>query len=448
MKEPSIEYLRNKLFREREVVKDYPDFVRSLREKYPDINKFVEKCYLYFNKMERPQCYCGNPVKFKTFDKGYNKYCSGKCSSNSPDWRKKVQDTLLKNYGVKHIMHSPELKGRFKKTMLERYGVEHALQDPELLNKAKQTNLERHGVENPMQNEEIKEKIRQTNLERYGVEVPCLSPTIREKIKRTNQKRYGTPWGFGCKKVQEKIKQTNRERYGSEHPTQNKEIINKVQLSIRQRFLEDNKVGVIGYTEDGNWIVECPHPECKLCKEKTFVTSSDPYMNRLAHGTEVCTRIQPKWSQDSTGERELFEYVSSIYTETIERSWRGLYFDNDRPKEIDIYIPSLSLGIEYNGICFHNLDIKSKDYHFKKWKAAKELDIRLITIWDFQWDNDREGVEEFIKKVLEGDKEVRYGDRVDGMSYNDWVKTDLEDIVLEEQTYEQWTYVDCGKIKQ
>ena len=51
-----------------------------------------------------------------------------------------------------------------------------------------------------------------------------------------------------------------------------------------------------------------------------------------------------------------------------------------KPLELDIYIPSKQLAIEYCGIYWHTEDKKERNAHFNKYLACKNKDIQLITI--------------------------------------------------------------------
>lgn len=51
------------------------------------------------------------------------------------------------------------------------------------------------------------------------------------------------------------------------------------------------------------------------------------------------------------------------------------------PKELDIYIPSLKIAIEFNGNYFHSDVFKDKNYHSDKTKACAEKGIQLIHVW-------------------------------------------------------------------
>ena len=60
------------------------------------------------------------------------------------------------------------------------------------------------------------------------------------------------------------------------------------------------------------------------------------------------------------------------------------------PYELDIYIPSISLAIEYNGTYWHSIENGvDKDYHLNKSLLCREKNIRLIHIYEFE-DYDRQ----------------------------------------------------------
>lgn len=67
----------------------------------------------------------------------------------------------------------------------------------------------------------------------------------------------------------------------------------------------------------------------------------------------------------------------------------GIIIHNDRkvlrPKEIDIYLPDLKIGIEYNGLYWHSIKNGTDKYcHRNKSIACRKLDIRLIHIFEFE----------------------------------------------------------------
>ena len=71
-----------------------------------------------------------------------------------------------------------------------------------------------------------------------------------------------------------------------------------------------------------------------------------------------------------------------------------------RNREIDIYIPSLKLGIEYNGLRWHSEEFgKDKNYHLDKLNKCNEQGINLIQIFADEWVNHREICESKLKQI-------------------------------------------------
>lgn len=55
------------------------------------------------------------------------------------------------------------------------------------------------------------------------------------------------------------------------------------------------------------------------------------------------------------------------------------------PKELDIFIPSKNLAVEYCGDYWHTEHKRGKSTHYEKWKLCKEKNIQLITIFESQF---------------------------------------------------------------
>lgn len=266
---------------EKHVRNNFPEFYEFIIHNYPEELTWTEKLYWYYHGLtEKPKCIeCGGPIKFKNFDKGYYQYCSHKCCFSSPirmqrmndtiikkygvsnvsqldSIKKKKEETLEKHYGVRHLLQSKEYQQQLKETMIEKYGVEYAHQSQEIkaktrqtnleryggvgfestiLNeKSRQTNLERYGVENPYQLPEVVENRKRACLEKFGTENPFLSDTFKEQLKQYNLDKYGVEYAIQSEEVREKIKQTNLERYGVENPS----VINEIKEKVKQTNLE------------------------------------------------------------------------------------------------------------------------------------------------------------------------------------------------------------------
>lgn len=159
----------------------------------------------------------------------------------------KQEQTMLKNYGVKHALQNKEILNKQIQTNVERYGVEHAMQSMEIQEKFKQTCLVKYGCENPFQDEEVKEKIKQTNIKNLGVENPNQNKEVQEKKKQTNLERYGTEYPMQSEEIKEKAKQTCLEIYGVENCFSHPDIIQKVKDTMQEKY------GVDYYSQTDEW---------------------------------------------------------------------------------------------------------------------------------------------------------------------------------------------------
>lgn len=88
----------------------------------------------------------------------------------------------------------------------------------------------------------------------------------------------------------------------------------------------------------------------------------------------------------SNAEQLLYEYIKSIYPGEIKRHVKNLLKESSgKYYEIDIYLPALKIGVEYNGLYWHSEFQKEKSYHFTKSKLADDQGIRLINIYEDEW---------------------------------------------------------------
>ena len=103
----------------------------------------------------------------------------------------------------------------------------------------------------------------------------------------------------------------------------------------------------------------------------------------------------------SKGEQELYDVVLKMCPDAVQSDHSVL-----GRRELDIYIPSKKIAIEFNGVYWHSDKIKPKKYHYDKWKDCKEKGIRLIQILDIDWKNNREKMLSIIKHAI-GNNDLR-----------------------------------------
>lgn len=97
----------------------------------------------------------------------------------------------------------------------------------------------------------------------------------------------------------------------------------------------------------------------------------------------------------SNQEIEIYNFCKTI-SKTAEQSNRSVIY----PYEIDIYIPDLKIGIEYNGLYWHSNAVINKNYHLKKLELAKSKGIKLIQIFEDEYINNKELVLKKIRHIL------------------------------------------------
>jgi G:T-mismatch repair DNA endonuclease (very short patch repair protein) len=144
------------------------------------------------------------------------------------------------------------------------------------------------------------------------------------------------------------------------------------------------------------------HPVLITCKVHGDFTLGMAQWHYL-HMTS-CTGC-PKCSNSGTSmqEQELAAFVKSLELTILE---------NDRtiikPYEIDIVVPELKIGIEYNGLYWHSEQAgKTKTYHLDKLNKATEAGYRLIQIFENEWTHKKEIVKNRIRHILGKDNSIR-----------------------------------------
>lgn len=119
----------------------------------------------------------------------------------------------------------------------------------------------------------------------------------------------------------------------------------------------------------------------------------------------------------SKGETEILEYIHSILpldTQVLSSDRKAI------GKELDIYIPSKNIAIEFNGVYWHS-DKNPKitqTYHYDKWLLCKQQGIQLIQIWEDEWALKQEVVKSMLAHKLNASTSPRVSGR----------KTNVEEI--------------------
>lgn len=95
----------------------------------------------------------------------------------------------------------------------------------------------------------------------------------------------------------------------------------------------------------------------------------------------------------SKKELELFDFTQKHSKEEVCKKKIGKY-------ELDIYIPSKRIGIEFNGTYWHSTEKKEKDYHKEKLSFMIENGIIMYSLWEY-WG--LETCKQIILEILDND---------------------------------------------
>ena len=118
-----------------------------------------------------------------------------------------------------------------------------------------------------------------------------------------------------------------------------------------------------------------------------FIQRANDHLN--GHGCPHCGNNISKM------EDEICQFLEELNVE-YERNNRTILDGS----EIDILIPSKSLGIEYDGLKWHSEEFKPNNYHINKTEECCKNGIRLIHIYEDEWLNKKEIIKDKIMSAL------------------------------------------------
>jgi hypothetical protein len=228
----------------------------------------------------------------------------------------------------------------------------------EISKKSMATCKERYGVENVFQNEQIKQRSRKTMLTKYGNISPVKVPILRAKINATMIKKFGVPWAMMANKVKHKSKNSHLKNWGS--------------CYAQSHFTE--KTLTILY-----------NPE--LLKKEILANGFKQTAINLNCHISYLHRLDRDYVLGlSNINTSSYEKDISLFLQSYDINHMTSNKDILKGKELDIYIPSHKLAIEFDGLYWHS-ELKDKNNYYHKDKTIKcqENNIQLIHIFEDEW---------------------------------------------------------------
>ena len=317
---------------------------------------------------------CGRETKFTDrLNRGYYTHCSKKCTANDAKTVSKRKATSLELHGSEGYNNHEQTS----RTKLERYG------DPNYANgdQIRATKKERYGIQgfnNP-------EKRKATKLEKYG----ATNFVNSEKCAQTKLERYGSSTYNNSAKMQE----TKILKYGMPN------FVNpdKSAATVKTNTISKYQKWVTGQCEILDYNSPTFHCRCLKCGNEFDILINTGFYRLFRFGIGWCTNCNPAEPSRSKEEQSLCSYVASLVGEENVRSSDR---DTIQNTELDIYVPSKQVAIEFDSLYWHNETNKDNDYHIKKTEKCEEPGIKLIHVFEDEWHFKQDIVKSRIAGIL------------------------------------------------
>jgi len=246
--------------------------------------------------------------------------------------------------------------------------------------------------------QEVKNKTIQTNIEKYGG-TGFQVQSLTEKYRNTCLEKYGVNHYSQTKQFLEKCEKTCLQKHNIDHYSKSEDFKRKVRQTWISKFLPQmySAIEVLNLELLDNYMnaISIIKVRCKKCNSKFNTT----YFN-LSQGDGKCPICYPRGSRE---QREVLNFIRNLGILDILENDKTILEnkeDKRKSKELDIYIPSLKVAIEYDGLYFHDEDHKDKNYHLSKTLECEKLGIRLIHIFEDEWNLKQEIVKSRLKQIL------------------------------------------------
>ena len=384
-------------------------------------------------------------------------------SKNQSIQNKKIQ-TNLERYGSENAMQSDIIKERYKNAFFEKYGVENPMDVEEFRNKLINTNLEKTGYAWNLSNPETVRKSRDACMKKYGVDWPTRAEEVKKKIAEKNKNKTTDDIictiihttkkapnnGMVCLKRIKNYTTLRELTSNSEYKEKLTILINNIKDSLIKNYgkcdIAEKEIREINkkrgfekviqtniklYGKPNYFSTEKAKQNLRNLKLKRYYKryQSSHYSTPLFTEEELLKANNGdilKWKCNTCG-KELSEHVNTLFFREVrckdcykisvsnpEREIIQFLNDNGindiecnvrdklvEGKEIDIYIPSKNIAIEYDGLWWHSsAHILNDSYHLNKTIKCEKKGIQLIHIFENEWFHKKEIVKSRLLDIL------------------------------------------------
>lgn len=177
----------------------------------------------------------------------------------------------------------------------------------------------------------------------------------------------------------------------------------KTEIAFEQRLNYIHKANLVLISEENRLLTL----KCNQCNHVFTLTRQCFTKSKFREDwCQVCHPLEINYR--SKNEIELFDFIKQLSNDSVNSNRQIL-----KKKELDIYIPTKKIAIEFNGLYWHSEDIlerqgKSKFSDYEKMNQLKKFDIRYIGIFEDEWIYKKEIVKSRLKNILNCTDKIIY----------------------------------------
>jgi len=242
-------------------------------------------------------------------------------------------------------------------------------------------------------NPETQVRFKATMIATYGVDHPAKTADFREKVEKTLVERYGSSSYNNL----EQIRKTCLERFGVDNTLKvyralgTEAHMDIAFAKVLERCANYNVTPMFGRSEYFGLGYEHKYKlKCNVCGHE-YETPLTYRMNDIDR--PICPNCNPNGK--NLIESEIYRFLAKLLPiDPITVNDRTILVG----KELDFYIPSRKIAIEHDGLYWHseNSGKHIPEYHLNKLKSCVFHGIRLIHVFEDEW-NDKS---EIVKSIL------------------------------------------------
>lgn len=329
---------------------------------------------------------CNKPLEVKKAIYGRINYCCAQCTYHNEEVRNKQKQSCLKKYGTVTPLLNDKCKEKTKKTCRQKFNNDSFAGSEQY----------KRRIKSPFSKEEVQQKIKETKTKRYGKSYSKkIFELHRQKIQNLNIEKYGVPYLLMNKQIYLKTNEKMKQKYGVDNylSTQQFQKIKYMRTWKRIQSWNDFVIPLFDFEDYDGKDIQYKW-QCVRCKGQFH---SKIYTTGLGKDRSVprCQNCFPLHKQ-SFAEKQLFDFIVSNYDGEVLKNDKSLI----SPYQIDIYIPEKKLAIQFDGFYWHNTFHKDKDYHLMKTTLCERNNIRMIHVFQHQWQTKKDLVKSYLKSVF------------------------------------------------